>query len=131
MILVTDGEQRSSLAVVRSLGRAGHQVAVCSAHQGPLAGASRHCRGAHRVPDPATNADGFTRAVDQLVDALGVRVLMPMTDVSAPLLLGLRERRPELTIPFPDLDAYERLSDKAQLIRMAAELGEPVPQPCP
>jgi len=128
MILVTDGEQRSSLAVVRSLGRAGHQVAVCSAQPRPLAGASRHSRATHRVPDPASDADGFTRAVDALVDALGVRVLIPMTDVSAPLLLGLRERRPKLTIPFPDLDAYERLSDKAQLTRVAAELGVPVPR---
>ena len=38
-VLVTDGEQRAALAVVRSLGRAGHAVHVVSTRDASLAGA--------------------------------------------------------------------------------------------
>ena len=43
-VLVTDGEQRAALAIVRSLGRAGHDVYVCSSRHRSLAGASRYAR---------------------------------------------------------------------------------------
>jgi predicted ATP-grasp superfamily ATP-dependent carboligase len=128
MILVTDGEQRSALAVVRSLGRAGHGVAVCSARRKPLAGGSRHCRASYEVPDAARDSEGFLEAVERIVDGEGAEMVIPMTDLSAPLVLGLRRSRPSLVVPFPDLSTYEAVSDKAQLTRTARELGVPVPR---
>jgi predicted ATP-grasp superfamily ATP-dependent carboligase len=127
-ILVTDGEQRSALAVVRSLGRAGHRAVVCSARPAPLAGASRHCSATHRVPEPSVDAGAFVEAVARIVDLEGADILLPLTDTSAPLLLGLRARRPNLRIPFPSLSTYESVSDKAELARVAAEQGVPVPR---
>jgi len=127
-ILITDGEQRSSLAAVRSLGRAGHTVLVCSARPRPLAGASRFARATFQVPDPATHPAGFVDGVSAVVAREAVDVLLPMTDVSAPLLMALRERYPELTIPFPEREVYERASDKVGLCTLAAELGVPVPK---
>jgi biotin carboxylase len=127
-ILVTDGEQRSALAVVRSLGRAGHRAVVCSARPEPLAGASRHCSATHRVPEPSVDAGAFVEAVARIVDLEGADILLPLTDTSAPLLLGLRARRPNLRIPFPSLSTYESVSDKAELARVAAEQGVPVPR---
>jgi predicted ATP-grasp superfamily ATP-dependent carboligase len=127
-ILVTDGEQRSALAVVRSLGRAGHRVVVCSARRKPLAGASRHSRATHAVPDPACDSDAFTEAVERIADLEDADLLLPVTDASAPLLLGLRARRPDLRVPFPDLATYQAISDKAGLAQVAAELGVPVPR---
>ena len=128
MILVTDGEQRSALAVVRSLGRAGYTVAVCSAQTRPLAAASRHCRAVYSVPDPAIDSDAFTKAVERIVDLEGADLVIPMTDASAPLLLELHERRPDVAIPFPDLRTYEGISNKSLLMQVATELGVPVPR---
>ncbi len=51
-----------------------------------------------------------------------------MTDVSAPLVLSLRESRADVVIPFPELADYEAASDKEHLMRVAAELGVPVPR---
>jgi len=127
-ILITDGEQRSSLAAVRSLGRAGHDVVVCSARSEPLAGASRFARATFQVPDPATAPGAFAAEVGALVSRERIDVLLPMTDVSAPLLFDLRERHPELTIPFPDRSAYERASDKVGLSDLASTMGVPVPR---
>lgn len=127
-ILITDAEQRSSLAAVRSLGRAGHDVVVCSAHRAPLAGASRFARATLQVPDPTSDPGAFAAAVSDLVTREHIDVLVPMTDVSAPLLFDLRARHPELTIPFPDRAAYERASDKIGLSELAATMGVPVPR---
>lgn len=126
-ILITDGEQRASLAAVRSLGRAGHHVFVCSVERKPLAGASRFCRGSFQVPDPNIDGDGFRGAVERLVDGEDIALLLPMTDVSAPLLLDFRSLRPDVVVPFPERDAYERLTDKVGLSDLASELGVPVP----
>ena len=126
-ILITDGEQRSSLAAVRSLGRAGHHVVVCSTGPRPLAGASRYARAAFQVPDPTVDPPGFSGAVRDLLESEQIDVLLPMTDVSAPLLFELRTRMPNVAVPFPDREAYERLSDKVGLLDIAGSLGVPKP----
>jgi predicted ATP-grasp superfamily ATP-dependent carboligase len=127
-ILVTDGEQRSSLAAVRSLGRAGHEVLVCSSRSRPLAGASKHAAATFQVPDPLEHPAPFREEVAGIVQRERVAVLLPMTDTSAPLLLELRERVPGLVIPFPAAASYEAISDKGNLMEVARGLGVPVPR---
>ena len=126
-ILITDGEQRSSLAAVRSLGRAGHRVSVCSHHPRPLAGASRFASAVFQVPDPAGDPAGFVAGVDELVRQQGIELLLPMTDVSVPLLIDAGERHPQLRVPLPDPATFRRVSDKIWLAARAAALGVPVP----
>jgi hypothetical protein len=43
MVFVTDGHQRSALALVRSLGRAGIPITVGASQPRSLAGSSRYC----------------------------------------------------------------------------------------
>lgn len=126
-ILITDGEQRSALAAVRSLGRAGHRVSVCSSRPAPLAGASRYAEVAFQVPDPSRDPQGFVAGVEALVNREKIDLLLPMTDVSVPLLIGLRDRHPGLTIPLPDPATYRNISDKIWLCDLARSLGVPVP----
>lgn len=126
-ILVTDGEQRSTLAVVRSLGRAGHTVLVAGRTPRPLAGASRYCAGSLVLPPPEQDAAAYLAAVEGLVDAQGVDLSIPMTDRAATLLLELRDRRPGLALPFPASSAYEAASDKMRLLELGASIGVPVP----
>lgn len=127
-VLVTDADQRSSLAVVRSLGRATYHVEVCATHDAPLAGASRFSRGSHRVTDPTDDASAFTADLTNLVDDRGIDVLLPMTDVTASVALALRHTFPELVIPFPSTEAWQRASDKKHLMDVAGELGVPAPR---
>ncbi len=127
-VLVTDAEQRSSLAVVRSLGRVGYHVEVCSALAEPLAGASRFCRAAHTVPDPTRAPEAFSAGLADLVDDRGIDVLLPMTDVTASVALPLRRQRPDLVIPFPAIDTWEEVSDKKRLMDVARDLGVPTPR---
>jgi hypothetical protein len=51
-VLLTDGEARATLAITRSLGRAGYIVHVASTDGRSLAGASRYCQEDHAVGNP-------------------------------------------------------------------------------
>lgn len=127
-MLVTDGEQRAALAVVRSVGRAGHRGYVCSARARSLAGASRYALDQATVPDPLTDADGFVRALQALVARWSINVLIPVAEPALLAVLAARQRFRGVTIPFPDADAFRAISDKELLLRTAAEVGIAVPR---
>lgn len=127
-VLVTDGRERSALAVVRALGEAGHRPYVCSCRPRPLAGASRHAAGVARITDPAEDVRGMAHDVESLAEHWGVDLVLPMTDPSLTALLPLRRRLPGLARLFPDLGAYRRVSDKARLMDVAPEVGFAVPE---
>jgi len=126
--LVTDGEQRSALGVTRSLGRAGHEVLVCSYQARPLAGASRFARGAARSPNPLTEPEAFAGAVRRLAMAWRADVLIPVTDQSYLAVLGSREPFGDVKIPGPDLPTFRQVSDKASLLTAAERVGIAVPR---
>lgn len=126
-VLVTGGTERAALATVRALGRAGHRCYVCAAWQRPLAGASRHCRGAAVVRDPLRDPPGFARDVATLVARWNVEVVIPITDACALALLPERERLGAL-VPFPDLARFRDVCDKAAVLELARQIGLAVPQ---
>ena len=63
VILVTDGEQRASLACVRSLGAAGNRILVASHRRRSIAGTSRFAHKHFTVPPALTDPVGFLDAV--------------------------------------------------------------------
>jgi hypothetical protein len=95
-VLVTDGEPRAVLAVVRSLGRAAHHVIVASDSGSSLAGASRYARGEFGVGDLLQNPRDFADEMGRLVRDHAVDVLLPIGDVATLALLPRRERIPAL-----------------------------------
>jgi predicted ATP-grasp superfamily ATP-dependent carboligase len=126
--LVTDGEQRAALAVVRSLGRAGYDVRVCSSRPRSLAGASRHCRAQAHVPDALAHPAEFAAAVRERAARWGAAFLLPVSEASLLALLPAGERPPGVCIPFPGLDAFRAISDKERVARAAARVGIAVPE---
>jgi len=124
-ILVTDGEHRSALAVVRSLGQAGHEVSVCSVKRRPLAGASRYCRASFSVTDPLGDVARFRKDVSA-IDGGRFDLVIPTTDVSTVALSSDPGwRGPRVAAPEPA--TYFAVSDKEALLGAAAGLGLHVP----
>ncbi len=126
-VLVTDGEQRSSLAVVRSLGRAGYRVLVTSAASRSLAGASRYAARRIQVPDALTAPARFAEAVAGAARTWQPDVVIPITDASLRSLLPARQEI-HGTIPFGALEIVRRAADKPTVLRLAESLGIPVPR---
>lgn len=127
-ILVLDGNERSALAATRSLGSAGQEVLTAEARQPSLAGRSRHAAAALVYASPHRTPEAFVDSVAALVRDERVDVLLPMTDVSTELVLRHRERFRDVRLPYPDYEAFSRVTDKARLMTLADECGVRVPQ---
>jgi predicted ATP-grasp superfamily ATP-dependent carboligase len=127
-VLVTDGDQRSALAVVRSLGAAGYPVYVCAPRRRSLAGASRYARGDVLVADPLADPQRFAADVRALVAQWNIGVLIPIGDAALLATLPDRTRLPNVVLPFADERAVRRISDKAAVLDAAAAVGIAVPR---
>jgi predicted ATP-grasp superfamily ATP-dependent carboligase len=126
-VLVTDGEQRAALAVVRSLGKAGYAPIVCSRDARSLAGVSRYAAGSVHVPDPLTRAAEFTTAVSAAVRDHHIGVVLPVTEPSSFALLGASDLLGDAVIAGPDLDAFRAICDKEYMLTVAREVGLAAP----
>lgn len=126
-VLVTDGEQRAALAVVRSLGKAGYAPIVCSREARSLAGVSRYAAASVHVPDPLTRAAEFTPAIAAAVREHAVRVVVPVTEPSSLALLGAADQLSSAVIAGPSLDSFRAISDKEHMLDVAREVGLAIP----
>ena len=122
-----DAEQRAALAVVRSLERRGHLVAVCSHERKPLAGGSRWAQRTFVVPNPARDRAAFVRAIDALAAEWRATIVVPVTDQSTLALLGERETLTPAIVPGPSLESFVRISNKRAALEVARTLGVDVP----
>ena len=127
-VLVTDGEERSALAVVRSLGRAGYRVHVAARRVGALAATSRWAARALVTPDPLREAGAFADAVVEYVRREAIDFVVPVTDASMLAVLPARDRLGASSIPFGTLESFVALADKAGLRERAARLGIAFPR---
>lgn len=128
-VLVTDGDNRSALAVTRALGRSGHHVIVGDRSPCALAQTSRFCATRLQYPDPARQPDAFVEALAAAVEQLRVDVLLPVADVTTILVTENRRRfEPRCAVPFADAAAIGRAADKADMVRTAERIGVPAPR---
>lgn len=126
-ILVTDGTQRSALAVVRSLGRAGHTVFVCSPRVPSLAGASKYSFAEAAVANALDDPAQLVSDVSDLIERWRIDTLIPITEAS---LLALLPERNALgvCVPWPEVGVFSAVADKRTLLAEAGSLGIAVPR---
>lgn len=123
-VLVLDGDERASLAVVRSLVRAGHPVHVAAGRRRSLAGVSRGAS-SHAL---ASNALAEPERYAAEVAALAVRVkavlIVPVTDASAEAVVGNADLLPAgMQLPFASYGIYRAASDKVRVHDLAVANG--------
>ncbi|MEX2284969.1 MAG: ATP-grasp domain-containing protein [Gemmatimonadota bacterium] len=124
-ILVTDGEQRAALAVVRSLGRAGYDVRVCSTRRTCLASTSRYCRQHAQVGNALAEPETFAAALKRLCEDWQIDVLVPITEPSA---LALLSWRGIARVALPSAESFRAVADKRNLLEAASSVGFAVPE---
>lgn len=128
-ILITDGNERASLAAVRSLVRAGHVVCVAAPTRVSIAGASRGVTSRLLATDALTDPAGYAAEVGRIAQREGSAVVLPMTDPSVEAVLEHPTALPAgVRVPFPDLATYRAASDKAHVLALAAGCGFGVPE---
>ena len=127
-ILVTDGETRLALSIVRSLGRAGFRPFVCATSSRCVAGASRFAEREEVVPEPLTDPEGFAAAVLRLVREWKIDVVQPVSEPAHIALLGSREQFKGVVLPPCTLDSFLALTDKPRVLAAGRDVGIAVPE---
>lgn len=127
-VLVLDANQRSALAVTRSLGAKGLRVVAADETRRTLAGSSKYCQGTIVYPSPYSRPDDFVTTVRREAVQRGIKVIFPMTDITTSLLLQKQEQLDGFILPCSSLEAFDGLTDKWKLHELAQELGIPIPQ---
>lgn len=127
-VLLTDGDQRATLAAARALGRAGVYALVGETFVPNLASRSRYCREAIAYPSPYGGESAFAGAVMSAATEYDVDLVLPMTDITSAILAERRDTFPgSIRIGVPDAKTFWRASDKIALHELAARLGVPTP----
>lgn len=128
-VLVLDGHSAAALAFTRSLGRAGHWVAVGS-NCGIFAAAalSKYCRASFQHPASTGQAAEFVRDVLAFVQRNGIDLVVPITDWTILPISRCRDMfESQCKLALPSHQALELASDKYSTIELARSLHVPVP----
>jgi len=126
---VTDGNQRSALAITRSLGRRGISVLVGEQEPMALASSSRYCAGHVTYPSPYRDPGGFQEFLVDFVRRERVDVVVPVSDVTtSSICLRQDVLRPHTAIAAPTLEAFDCMTDKSRALEAAALSGIPIPR---
>lgn len=124
VLVVEDGTQRSALAAVRGLGRAGHQVGVASPALSYFAGRSRFCSYADRCAPPASRAG--LASLGEIASRRGYELVFGCSDEDLLALSGGRVSLP-CPVAYPADDVVRALVDKDKISAIARSHDIAVP----
>jgi predicted ATP-grasp superfamily ATP-dependent carboligase len=128
-VLITDGNERSALAVTRALGRQSLQVVIGAETEHSLAAASKYCWQSFSYPSPYADTRSAAAKILDVVKHLRVGMVFPMSDITMSLVGQHRQEFEGHTIlPMPSTEVFKSLSNKYRLMQLAAELGIPIPE---
>lgn len=126
-ILILDANQRSALAATRSLGSKGVQVVVADETRVTLSGSSRYCNETLVYPSPHEYSLDFIATLKKECVERDINIMFPMTEITTYLILKHRNEFNGIHIPFVDFEAFDALTDKWKLFKLAQQLGVPMP----
>jgi predicted ATP-grasp superfamily ATP-dependent carboligase len=127
-VLVTDAQMRNSLAIIRSLGKAGLHVTAGETTRFATGAFSKYCKGRVVYPD-AKNPDAFVDFMLEKVQEESFDMFIPVTDSTIiPVIKRKKEFSRYTTIPYPDYDLMIKAIDKTQTLKIAADNGVPCPK---
>jgi predicted ATP-grasp superfamily ATP-dependent carboligase len=126
-VLVLDANQRSALAVIRSMGRRGMHVIAGDHVSAPIGGASRYAAATVQYANPAEHPTRFAEQIAALVGRLDIGVVIPATDLTTMLLVSQPEVIRPARLAAPPAQSYEALTDKRALVELAGTIDVAVP----
>lgn len=128
-VLVTDGNNRASLAITRSLGKAGYKVFVAGETKRNLAGSSRYCTRRLFYTDPVQDPDRFRIDIIGMVQQCKIDILMPAAEITTRECMKIVDDvRTHCVIPFHSYDSVDVAASKYQVLKLASKLSVPIPK---
>ncbi len=128
-VLVTDGQWRKSLAIVRALGRQGHVVEVAGETWATTSFFSKYCSQRRIFPTADRDPDACLAALEHTVSAQHYDLLIPTEDKTVAICAEHRGRLARHTVvPLPDYETLLKAADKALTVEVARACGVPMPK---
>jgi predicted ATP-grasp superfamily ATP-dependent carboligase len=126
--LVLDASLRQALVTVRSLGQRGLTIAAAETHPEAPAFASRWCQKGFVLP-AQEGTDTYDVLLEQWLDRIGARVLIPSNDATIALLRRHRARLEQrLRLALAPEQALATAINKERTLEVARRLEVPVPR---
>ncbi|MEO5618960.1 MAG: hypothetical protein ABIS67_14420, partial [Candidatus Eisenbacteria bacterium] len=126
-VLVTDGEFKHTLGIVRALASRGHEVHLMATSRRAPAVHSRAVSAWH--PAPGSGEPGFDERLLEVAGGLAPVSLVPVGSGAMASAHRLRERLPAgVRTALPPTEAFEAANDKARTSEMARAVGVLTPR---
>ena len=123
-ILVLDANQRSALAVTRSLGSSRqHSIITADETASSLAGSSKYSSDYREHPSPSSQPQAFCEWLRNLTASEEIDWVFPTTEITSQLILLNRDCLNSARLPFANLEQVMSLADKWRLIQLAQRLN--------
>ena len=124
LLVTEDAPAYAVLAGVRGLRAAGYRPWVATGRGPSYAARSRDSEGVVHGPDPASDRDGYVAALARAAEDLGVRAVMPGTEVGLMALAGSQSAFPDrVVVGSCDPGTVARATNKLELERLAVTAG--------
>ena len=128
-VFVTDGAERTSLAIARSLGKKGIEVHCGESYRFSTTALSKYCTKNFVYPDPQIDCKQFiNRLVDILKNGDYEAIYSSREVTTIPISYYKKELERYVKVPFPDYDKMLMAHDKAKTFKFAMECGIPMPK---
>lgn len=129
-VLITDGDMRVTLPVLRSLAKQGITTYTAASRTRALSFFSKYCEAERFLyPSSRENLDSFLKAVKKICEKIDPCILFPIGEWS---MLPISEHRDLLpshvTLPFGNHESVMKTFDKSRTITLATEEGVPIPK---
>ncbi|TGT68606.1 hypothetical protein EN802_27320 [bacterium M00.F.Ca.ET.159.01.1.1] len=127
-ILITGARAPVALHLARLLHGAGHRVILADTPARPIAAASKAAARYHRLPPPRFEPQAYAEAVQTLIRAESISLVIPTCEEVFHLALAWRGRTMPALLFAPDIELLARVHNKHSFIRLAERLGLEVPE---
>ncbi|OEC86680.1 MULTISPECIES: carboxylate--amine ligase [Methanobacterium] len=128
-VLVTDAQMRSSLAVIRSLGKKGFNITAGEETRFTTGFFSKYCGKKIIYPNPIKEEEKFVESLLATVKNNDYDILFPVADnCLKPIIENRAEFDKYTKIALPDNDTFMKAYDKGNTLKIAIENDIPCPK---
>lgn len=125
-ILITDGEKRISLSLIRSLGKRGLDITVGAESIYSIGFSSRYCHRRTLYRNPREYPDKFLEYLLKMLNKRKYECIFPIREHTTEIMSKYKEKLSEYTIvPVPDYDIFIKAFHKEIPLQIAVEKGIP------
>lgn len=128
-VMLTDGQQRKTLAVARSLGKKGVRVFVGEDTRFALAKYSKYCCRSFVYPSPGDKKEQFLSYFLDAIEKHNPDVLFPMDEDIMDIVAEHADAFAKLTrVPIPSQESLQTIGDKSSFSHITIKTGTPYPK---